>query len=455
MKQRVLVVEDEAKLRRVVQLQLQSAGFEVQQAESAEAALRLSDPADLVITDLKLPGMDGLQFLSVLRQQNPHTPVIVITAFGSVETAVEAMKAGAADFVTKPFSLDHLLTVVQKALEVRALREENSKLREELGVRYEFDNIIGRSPEMQEIFATVTRVAPTRATVLLAGESGVGKDLIARAIHFHSPRSSKPFVKINCTALPENLMESELFGYEKGAFTGAVTSKPGKFEQADTGTVMLDEIGDVPPNIQVKLLRVLQERELERLGSNKTRQVDVRVIAATNVDLRVALENGAFREDLYYRLNVLPINIPPLRQRRVDIPYLASHFVSKIAKDIGRACTLSDGAIDVLTAHDWPGNVRELENTLERSILLCNHDILQARDIKLDAGRARPSHSAAFLPEGMNLDQYEQSIIREALKRAAGNKSQAARLLGITRNALRYRLTQMGIEDPAVSPNQG
>jgi DNA-binding NtrC family response regulator len=453
MKQRVLVVEDEDKLRRVVQLQLQSAGFDVDQAGSAEDALRFADRADLVITDLKLPGMDGLHLISALRRQNSRTPVIVITAFGSVETAVEAMKAGAADFVTKPFSLDHLLTVAHKALEMRALRDENTKLREELGLRYEFANIVGHSPAMQDIFATIMRVAPTRATVLLAGESGVGKDLIARAIHFHSPRRDRPFVKINCTALPENLMESELFGYEKGAFTGAANSKPGKFEQADTGTVMLDEIGDVPPAIQVKLLRVLQERELERLGSNKTRQIDVRVIAATNVDLRMALENGTFREDLYYRLNVLPLNIPPLRDRKVDIPYLADHFAGKIGKEMGRTCSISDSALDKLMNYDWPGNVRELQNAIERSIVLCSGDVLRADDIRLDENRNRPASCSRFLPDGMNLDQYEQSIIREALRRAAGNKSQAARLLGITRNALRYRLSQMGIEDAAASAN--
>ena len=448
MKQRVLVVEDEEKLRRVIELQLHSAGFEVDKAGSAEEALRFADRADLVITDLKLPGIDGLQFIGALRRQNSQTPVIVITAFGSVETAVEAMKSGAADFLTKPFSLDHLLTVVHKALEVRALRDENKKLREELGFRYEIDNVIGRSQAMQEIFATIMRAAPTRATVLLAGESGVGKDLIARAIHHHSPRRDKPFVKINCTAIPENLMESELFGYEKGAFTGAVTSKPGKFEQADTGTVMLDEIGDVPPAIQVKLLRVLQERELERLGSNKTRQIDVRVIAATNTDLRVALENGTFREDLYYRLNVLPLEIPPLRQRKIDIPYLAEHFVRKIGKDLGRSCVLGADALEKLAAYDWPGNVRELENAIERSMVLCGGDVLHADDIRLDTNRGRPAGAPSpFLPDGINLDQYEQSIIREALRRAAGNKSQAARLLGITRNALRYRLSQMGIED--------
>src|SRR6202165_5128351 len=259
------------------------------------------------------------------------------------------MKSGATDFLLKPFSLDHLTAVVQKALEVRALRDENRQLKEELGRRYEFDNIKGRSPAMQEIFSTIERVAPTRATVLLAGETGVGKDLIARAIHFHSPRRDRPFVKINCTALPENLMESELFGYEKGAFTGAAASKPGKFEQADTGTALLDEIGDVPPSIQVKLLRVLQERELERLGSNKTRHIDVRVIAATNQDLRAALEQGTFREDLYYRLNVVTINIPPLRERKEDIPFLANHFLRKLAPETGcQVERITDAAMEKL-----------------------------------------------------------------------------------------------------------
>ncbi|HYO80076.1 MAG TPA: sigma-54 dependent transcriptional regulator, partial [Bryobacteraceae bacterium] len=304
---------------------------------------------------------------------------------------------------------------------------------------------------MQEVFATIMRVAPTRATVLLAGESGVGKDLIARAIHHHSPRRNNAFVKINCTALPENLMESELFGYEKGAFTGAATSKPGKFEQADTGTVMLDEIGDVPPAVQVKLLRVLQERELERLGSNRTLRIDVRVIAATNVDLRVALENGTFREDLYYRLNVLPISIPPLRERREDIPFLAQHFARKFSDEAGRECSIAADAMDKLMAQEWPGNVRELENVIERSIVLCGSDVLRAEDIRIDTARSRPRSASTFLPDGMSLDAFEQSIMREALKRANGNKSQAARLLGITRNALRYRLSQMGLETEPVS----
>jgi transcriptional regulator with PAS, ATPase and Fis domain len=291
-------------------------------------------------------------------------------------------------------------------------------------------------------------VAPTRATVLMAGESGVGKDLIARAIHHHSPRKDRPFVKINCAALPENLMESELFGYEKGAFTGANVTKPGKFEQADTGTVFLDEIGDVPPGIQVKLLRILQEREFERLGSNKTRHIDVRVLAATNVDLRAALEQGAFREDLYYRLNVLPISIPPLRERKDDIAFLAEHFVKKLARDVGSpAQSISGEAIQRLLQYHWPGNVRELENVIERSLVLASGPVLKPEDIRLDLAPRRNAQPAGnFLPDGMTLDEYEQSLIREALHRANGNKSHAARLLGLTRNALRYRLSQMGLE---------
>jgi DNA-binding NtrC family response regulator len=449
MKHCVLIVEDEAKLRRVIELQLQSAGYEVDKAGSAEEALRLVDRASLVLTDLKLPGMDGLEFLALVRRQDAQVPVVVMTAFGTVENAVEAMKAGATDFLPKPFSLDHLLTVIGKALEVRALRDENRVLREELGRRYAFDNVVGHSPAMQEIFATIMRVAPTRATVLLAGESGVGKDLIARAIHFHSPRRDRPFVKINCTAIPENLMESELFGFEKGAFTGAVASKPGKFEMADTGTAFLDEIGDVPGSIQVKLLRVLQEREFERLGSNKTRQIDVRILAATNRDLRAALEEGTFREDLYYRLNVVPLNIPPLRERKEDIPFLAEHFVRKLAVETGStADSISENAIKRLLEYSWPGNVRELENVIERSLVLAAGKRLEAADIRLEANpRARESAIGSFLPDGVTLDEHEQAIIREALRRADGNKSQAARLLGVTRNALRYRLSQMGMED--------
>ncbi len=447
-KKRVLVIEDEDKLRRVLELQLSSSGYDLDLAASGEEGLRFMDRADLILTDLKLPEMDGMQVLAHARQINPSAPVIVMTAFGTIENAVEAMKRGAADFLLKPFSLDHLTAIIEKALEVRALRDENRALKEELGRRYQFDNIIGHSPNMQEIFQTILRVAPSRATVLLCGESGVGKDLIARAIHYHSPRRDKPFVKINCTAIPENLMESELFGYEKGAFTGANITKPGKFELADMGTVFLDEIGDVPPAIQVKLLRILQEREFERLGSNKVRHIDVRILAATNVDLRAALEGGRFREDLYYRLNVMPLNIPSLRERKPDIPYLAKHFVEKFSGEShrGEPGQLTDDAVTKLMGYHWPGNVRELENVIERSLLLSPTATLRAVDIKLDQSTKPKPSVSDFLPEGVTLEEHEQSIIREALRRANGNKSQAARLLGLTRNALRYRLDQMGVD---------
>ena len=455
MSSRILIVEDEDRLRRVIELQLRSAGYEIEMAATAELAMAAAERADMILTDLRLPGMDGLAFIAQLRLRQITAPVVVMTAFSSVETAVEAMKAGAQDFLPKPFSMDHLITVVAKALEVRSLRTENRQLREQLGAKYDVSSIVGSSEGMREVLGMVQRVAPTRATVLLVGESGVGKDLIARAIHYQSPRRDKPFVKINCTAIPESLMESELFGYEKGAFTGAVAAKPGKFEQADTGTVFLDEIGDVPMAVQVKLLRILQERELERLGSNRTKQIDVRIIAATNVDLKVALEQGTFREDLFYRLNVMPIRIPPLRERAEDIPVLAGRFLRKAAETHELPVdAMSAEAIARLVAFPWPGNVRQLENVIERSVLLSAGGRLEAADIKLDVLAGRASTSAApvgggpvtFVPDGMTLDEFEQSILREALRRAAGNKSQAARMLGLTRNALRYRLTQMGIE---------
>src|SRR6202046_3347904 len=372
-----------------------------------------------------------------------------MSAFGTIENAVEAMKKGAVDFIPKPFSLDHLTVVVEKALEVRKLRDENRELREALGQKYQFENIIGRSAAMQEIFATVVRVAATRATVLLAGESGVGKDMIARAIHHHSPRRDRPFVKINCTSIPENLMESELFGYEKGAFTGANVSKPGKFEAADTGTVFLDEIGDVPPAIQVKLLRVLQEREFERLGGTKTIKVDVRLIAATNRDLREALEQGTFREDLYYRLNVVPIDIAPLRQRKEDIPDLVNLFISRFCSDSGKPVKgISPEAMRMLVNYHWPGNVRELQNIIERACALAKGTVLKVEDIHLDVRPARAANGTGnFLPEGMTLEQWGDEMIRESLRRANGNKSQGARAVGAGQNALRYRLSKIGIAD--------
>jgi DNA-binding NtrC family response regulator len=449
----ILIVEDEAKMRRLLELNLGDDGFTTFSAEDAETGLKLlrENPIDLILTDLKLPGMNGLEFLQTVKRQNAALPVVVMTAFGSVETAVDAMKAGASDYVLKPFSLTEMRIVIHKELDVRNLREENRSLREALGKRYSHPNIVARSPKMQEVLATVERVAPTNSTVLLGGESGVGKDLIARAIHEKSRRASGPFLKINSTAIPENLLESELFGFEKGAFTGAVASKPGKFELADKGTLFLDEIGDVPPVTQVKLLRVLQEREFERLGGTRTVKVDVRLIAATNKDLRQALEQGTFREDLYYRLNVVPIDIAPLRERKEDIPDLVNLFISRFTGESRKPVEgITPEAMQILVNYHWPGNVRELQNIVERACALAKASVLGPTDIHLDIRAAKAANGpGGFLPDGMTLEQWEDEMVQEALRRANGNKSQAARLLGLSRNALRYRLSKIGISDEA------
>jgi DNA-binding NtrC family response regulator len=455
----ILIVEDEPKMLRLLELNLGDEGYTTRTASTAENGLKIlaSDRVDLVLSDVKLPGMNGLEFLQAVKRANAAVPVVMMTAYGTVESAVEAMKDGASDFVLKPFSIEEIKLIVRKELEVRRLHEENRQLREALGQRYQFDNIIGNSHRMQEVLATVEQVAPTNATVLLGGESGVGKDMIARAIHQHSRRVNGPFIKINCTAIPENLLESELFGYEKGAFTGATTTKPGKFELADKGTIFLDEIGDMASTLQVKLLRVLQEREFERLGGTRTIKVDVRVVAATNQDLRAALEQGTFREDLYYRLNVVPISIPPLREHKEDIPYLVDHFIERFAESSGKTIEgITPEALKLLVDFHWPGNVRELENIIERSVVMVSGTRIETGDIRLDV--AAPGSSAAasatggnsptmFLPDGMTLEQYEDKLIHDALRQAGGNKSQAARLLGLSRNALRYRLSKIGVPD--------
>jgi len=452
----ILIVEDEAKMRRLLELQLGDEGFVAQTAPDAEIGLQMlsKQPYDLIVTDFKLPGMNGLEFLQAVKRTNANIPVIVMTAYGSVESAVEAMKAGASDYVLKPFSLAELALVIRKELDATKLREENRSLREALGLKYKYDNIVAQSEKMQAVLQLVERVAPTNATVLVGGESGVGKDLIARAIHQHSQRATGPFIKINSTAIPENLLESELFGYEKGAFTGATTSKPGKFELADKGTLFLDEIGDVPPATQVKLLRVLQEREFERLGGTRTLKVDVRLIAATNRDLRAALEEGTFREDLYYRLNVVAINIPPLREHKEDIPALAELFLQRYTREMQKPVEqkITPAAMKMLLEFHWPGNVRELENVIQRAVTLSTGPNIDVADIQIETAagaRAGASDSNHLLPPGMTLDQWEEEAIREALRRANGNKSQAARTLGLSRNALRYRLSKMGVEDAA------
>jgi DNA-binding NtrC family response regulator len=447
----ILIVEDEPKLRRLLELDLSEEGHRVLSAPDAEQGLKLlrQETVDLVVTDLKLPGMDGLEFLHAVKRTNAALPLVVMTAYGTVETAVEAMKAGASDYVLKPFSLAEMKMVIQKELDVRRLREENRTLREALGQKYAHPNVVTRSAKMQEVLATIERIAPTNSTVLLGGESGVGKDLIAHVLHEKSRRASGPFIKINSTAIPESLLESELFGYEKGAFTGATATKPGKFELADKGTLFLDEIGDVPPATQVKLLRVLQEREFERLGGTRTLKVDVRLVAATNRDLRAALEEGTFREDLYYRLNVVPIDIPPLREHTEDIPDLVQLFIERFSRGSGKPVTaIRPEALQRLMEFHWPGNVRELENVIERACAMAKGSVLELEDIRLEPARPRPAlESGALLPEGFTLEQWEDEMIREALRRTAGNKSRAARMLGLSRNALRYRLSRMGIAD--------
>ena len=450
----ILIVEDEPRMRRLLEISLGEDGHTVNTAEDAEKGLAFlrKEAADLVVTDLKLPGMNGLEFLQEGKRLNATLPFIVMTAYGSVETAVDAMKAGASDYVLKPFTMAEMRLVINKELDVQQVRDENQRLKEALGKRYHFQNIVGRSRKMQEVLALVERVAPTHSTVLIGGESGVGKDLIARAIHQNSRRASGPFIKINSTAIPDTLFESELFGFERGAFTGALASKPGKFELADKGTLFLDEIGDVPAAIQVKLLRVLQEREFERLGGTKTLKVDIRMIAATNRDLRAALEEGTFREDLYYRLNVVPIDIPPLREHKEDIPDLVNHFLERFVAENEKEITgMTPAALAVLMEYHWPGNVRQLENSVERAVALAAGPVIDAKDIHLDGGHGRnnatPPAADNFLPAGMTLEQWEDNMVREALRRANGNKSQAARLLGLSRNALRYRLSKLGVAD--------
>jgi DNA-binding NtrC family response regulator len=448
----ILIVEDEPKMRRLLELQLAEEGFNARIAPDAESGLELlgKNPFDVVVTDLKLPGMSGLEFLHAVKRVDAEIPVVIMTAFGTVESAVDAMKSGASDYVLKPFSLAELVMVIRKELATHQLRQENRDLREALGKRYEYRNIVAKSDKMQAVLALVERVAPTNSTVLIGGESGVGKDLVARAIHEHSQRTNGPFVKINSTAIPETLLESELFGYEKGAFSGATTSKPGKFEMANNGTLFLDEIGDVPAAIQVKLLRVLQDREFERLGGTRTLKVDVRLVAATNRDLRAALEEGTFREDLYYRLNVVAIDIPPLREHKEDIPALAEFFLDKIARESQKPIRhITPQALKLLMDHHWPGNVREFQNVIERAVTLSSNPTLDVADVHIDAPRrAHIESGAAVLPDGMSMEQWEEELLREALKRANNNKSQAARALGLSRNALRYRLSKMGVPDP-------
>ncbi len=451
---RILVVDDEAAQRDILGGFLRKQGYEVREAASGPNALALlrGEPVDLVLTDVRMPGMSGLDVLREARAMNPELPVVVLTAYGSIADAVAAMRDGAADYLTKPVDLDALLQRVQRALERQQLVAENRALHEALRGRYRLEGIVAESGKMQEVLSLVHRVAPSTTTVLIRGESGTGKELIARAIHYKSLRAEGPLVKVNCAALPETLLESELFGHVKGAFTGAGTDRSGRFEAAHGGTIFLDEIGDISPGVQAKLLRVLQEREFERVGSNRTIKLDVRVIAATNQDLEAAVREKRFREDLYFRLNVVSILIAPLRDRREDIPPLLDHFIRKYASENAKVTRgLTREARDALLKYDYPGNIRELENLVERAVVLCRGEVIGLEDLPLSVqepgGLREAGPSPGSLPA--ELDALERRMIEDALARAEGVQTRAAEFLGISERALRYKLRKLGFKESA------
>jgi two-component system, NtrC family, response regulator AtoC len=450
---RVLIADDEANMRWALDKALSKAGYEVITAENGQIALESihSERPDLVLLDLKMPKMDGMEVLRDVKIIAPDLLVIMMTAHGSTPTAVEAMKLGAYDFIMKPFDIEELLLTVAKALEVRALRSQVDYLKQEVTEQHGWKEIIGSSTSMKSVFHLVDRVAPTLATVLLQGESGTGKEMIAHAIYSSSPRNNGPFIRLNCAALPENLMESELFGHEKGAFTGAHVRKSGRFELADGGTLFLDEIGELSLGVQAKLLRVLQERTFERVGGEKTLKVDVRIIAATNKDLYTEAKEGRFREDLYYRLSVFPINLPPLRERKEDIPFLVQHFLQKLCLS-GESKQFSPEVIKLFMCYEWPGNVRELQNIVERMVIICPQQVIDVDwipDFMVKKQRAEQVDSIELfhLPvHGISLEGLEKSLLEQALERAEGNQTHAAQLLGLTRHAFLYRLEKHGID---------
>jgi len=451
---RILVVDDERSMREFLEIYFRGEGFEVATAESAEVALAAAeaDPFDVVITDIQMPGRSGLDLLHDLRESCPETQVVVITAFASTDSAIEAMKRGAYDYVTKPFQVDEIGLVVEKALEKKQLSAENRWLREELRSRSAPRNLIGNSPAMQRVYELVAQVAGTKSNVLISGESGTGKELVARAIHELSDRAERPLVTVNCGAIPENLLESELFGHVRGAFTGAVQNKVGLFEVADGGTLFLDEVGELPALLQVKLLRAIQEKTIRPVGGTRDRQVDVRILAATNRDLAEEVASGRFREDLYYRLNVIQIALPPLRERMEDVPLLVHHFLAKHAAELGKEVTgISQEAMDRLLAHPFPGNVRELENITERAVALSSGPVVDLDALPPTVLARERAERPSRIPEGgVNLEalvaDFERSLLREALERSGGVKKRAARLLGISFRSFRYRLEKLGLD---------
>jgi two-component system NtrC family response regulator len=443
----ILIIDDDTSLRRVLEYTLEEAGHEVLTAADGVSGLALfgEQQPDLVITDLKMPGMSGFQVLAAIKERSLQTPVIVITAFGAIETAVEAMKLGAYDYITKPFNRDELRLVVHKALEMRDMARENRRLKKELADRSEFNSIIGISMEMEQVFNVVRKVADTEATVLIEGESGTGKELVARAIHSMSSRRNAPFVAINCAAIPRDLLESELFGHVKGAFTGAIREKVGKFRSAEGGTLFLDEVGELPLELQPKLLRVLQERTVEPVGSDLSHRLDVRVVAASNADMKQSIADGTFRDDLYYRLAVIPVHLPSLRERREDIPLLVRHFT---AKHGGSKVRFAAEALAVLHEYAWPGNVRELENAVERLLIMRNSDNIGVADLPDNIRNVRSPEGGKIVrlpPEGYSLEQLEREVVIEALERNAWNQTAAARFLKVPRHTLIYRMEKYQI----------
>ena len=455
---RILIVDDEPRIRRVLSMLLDDQGHEVTDVQTGEAAVEVGErfPFDLGLIDLSLPGIDGLTTFRRLRERDPKLSAIVMTAYGSIPSAVEAMRAGAFDYLTKPFDNEELLIAVRRALEVRSLSEEVETLRAELTRTYGFEEIVGISRPMQEIFRLMAKMAGTDATVLILGESGTGKELVARAIHRRGARAPGPFVAVNCSAIPATLVESEFFGHERGAFTDAKEARPGRFEQAHGGTLFLDEVGDLPFEAQAKLLRVLEQREVTRLGGRRAIPVDVRVIAATNKDLEAGIERGEFREDLYWRLNVLGVRLPPLRERGEDLPLLIDHLFERLTRELdSRVTSMAPEARRLLLAHDWPGNVRELQNTMRRAVILADGDTLQVRDLPLrirGAAGSGPngSREALTLAEavGRATERVERQLIQATLLEHGGNQTTAAEVLGINRRTLYTKMRLYGLAGP-------
>ncbi len=451
--EKILIVDDDLSFRRVVEYTLKEEGYETTVAADGEEALNLFSESEysLVVTDVLMPQLGGLELLKRTQAIAPEVPVVVVTAHAAVEDAVNAMREGAFDYIEKPVNRDQLKFVVKKALEVKELRSENRRLRQAVSERLEFENMIGGSERIQKVFQVAAQAARVDSTVLVLGESGTGKELLAKAIHFNSPRRNRPFVVVNCGAIPETLLESELFGHSRGAFTGAFSERKGKIEAADTGTVFLDEIGDLEPQTQVKLLRLLQEKEIDKIGVSKPIKVDVRIIAATHRDLEGMLREEKFREDLYYRLSVIPIKLPSLSERRNDIPLLADFFLKKYAQKFGKKLTLDREIFKVLDVYPWPGNIRELENLMERTAALHEGGTIRVDDLPEDMLNRASKIGPVLLnipPDGVDLEQVEKDLIREALERSRWNQSRAARFLRTTRNTLIYRMQKYGIREP-------